>query len=125
MIVGLERPTSGTIIACGHDRSGPARSARERRRRGGEVQAQVLNLLADIRDSTGVSYILISHDLAVVCQLAEHAIVLWRGRVVEQGPTAAVPDDPQHEYTRRLRASAPRPGWKPARRTAPAMPELR
>jgi ABC-type glutathione transport system ATPase component len=216
MIVGLERPTSGTITACGHDRSRPARSARDRRRRGGEVQivfqdpytsldprqsaaaaidevlrlhhgwaparraervaelvalvglderqaqalpralsggqrqrvaiaralaaeprvlvldesvaaldvsiqAQVLNLLADIRDSTGVSYVLISHDLAVVRQLAEHAIVLWRGRVVEQGPTAAVLDDPQHEYTKRLRASVPRPGWKPTlRRREPA-----
>ena len=56
---------------------------------------------------------------------AEHAIVLWRGRVVEQGPTAAVLDDPQHEYTKRLRASVPRPGWKPTRRAAPAMPETR
>jgi len=220
MIVGLERPTSGTITACGHDRSRPARSARDRRRRGGEVQivfqdpytsldprqsaadaidevlrlhhgwpatrraervaelialvglderqaqalpralsggqrqrvaiaralaaeprvlvldesvaaldvsiqAQVLNLLADIRDSTGVSYVLISHDLAVVRQLAERAIVLWRGRVVEQGPTAAVLDDPQHEYTKRLRASVPRPGWKPTRRSAPMVPETR
>jgi oligopeptide transport system ATP-binding protein len=89
------------------------------------IQAQVLNLLADIRDSTGVSYVLISHDLAVVRQLAEHAIVLWRGRVVEQGPTAAVLDDPQHEYTQRLRASVPRPGWKPTRQAAPAMPETR
>ena len=89
------------------------------------IQAQVLNLLADIRDSTGVSYILISHDLAVVRQLAEHAIVLWRGRVVEQGPTAAVLDDPRHEYTKRLRASVPRPGWKPTRRAAPAVPETR
>jgi ABC-type glutathione transport system ATPase component len=86
------------------------------------IQAQVLNLLADIRDSTGVSYVLISHDLAVVRQLAEQAIVLWRGRVVERGATASVLD-PQHEYTRRLRASVPRPGWKPTRRAAPAMPE--
>jgi ABC-type dipeptide/oligopeptide/nickel transport system ATPase component len=45
-------------------------------------------LLADIRDSTGVSYVLIRHDLAVVRQLAEHAIVLWRGRVAEQGPAS-------------------------------------
>jgi ABC-type glutathione transport system ATPase component len=80
------------------------------------IQAQVLNLLADIRDSTGVSYVLISHDLAVVRQLAEQAIVLWRGQVVEQGPTASVLDDPQHEYTKRLRASVPRRGWKPTLR---------
>ena len=210
MIVGLERPTRGTIMACGHDRSRPTRSARDRRRRGREVQivfqdpytsldprqtavatidevlrlhhgwaaerrrertaeltelvglddrqsralpralsggqrqrvaiaralaaepqvlildesvaaldvsiqAQVLNLLADIRAQTGVSYVLISHDLAVVRQLTDQAIVLYRGRVVEHGPTARILDDPQDSYTRRLRASVPRPGWKPVR----------
>ncbi len=210
MIVGLERATAGTITACGRDRSRPARSAADRRRRGREVQivfqdpytsldprqsardaidevlrlhhgwpaqrrrarvaeltdlvglderqaralpralsggqrqrvaiaralaaqprvlildesvaaldvsiqAQVLNLLADIRDSTGVSYVLISHDLAVVRQLTDDVIVLRRGRVVERGPTGEVLDQPRHEYTRRLRASVPRPGWKPGR----------
>jgi ABC-type glutathione transport system ATPase component len=210
MIVGLERPTRGTIAACGRDRSWPARSGRERRRRGAEVQivfqdpytsldprqsavdaidevlrlhhdwpyerrrhrvhelialvglddrqasalpralsggqrqrvaiaralaaeprvlildesvaaldvsiqAQVLNVLADIRDETAVSYILISHDLAVVRQLTDEAIVMYRGRLVERGFTARVLDDPQHPYTKRLRASVPRPGWKPTR----------
>jgi oligopeptide transport system ATP-binding protein len=211
MIVGLERPTRGAITACGRDRSRPARSARDRRRRGNEIQivfqdpytsldprqtaeqavdevlrlhhgwpaerrraridqlvelvgldsrqaralpralsggqrqrvaiaralaaepqvlildesvaaldvsiqAQVLNLLADIRDETSVSYILISHDLAVVRQLTDDAIVMYRGRLVERGPTAQVLDDPQHPYTQRLRASVPRPGWRPSRR---------
>jgi ABC-type glutathione transport system ATPase component len=211
MIVGLERPTAGTITACGDDRSRPARSARDRRRRGRDVQivfqdpytsldprqcaeatideilrlhknlsaaqrrdrvaelvdlvgldnrqaralpgalsggqrqrvaiaralaaeprvlildesvaaldvsiqAQVLNLLADIRDQTGVSYVLISHDLAVVRQLTTETIVLRRGRVVERGPTAEVLDNPHDDYTKLLRASVPRPGWKPTRR---------
>src|SRR5215467_9214594 len=211
MIVGLERPTAGEIVACGRDRSHPARGGRERKLRGREVQivfqdpyssldprqsgsalidevlrlhhaydaatrrrtidgladlvgldqrqinalpralsggqrqrvaiaralaaeprvlildesvaaldvsiqAQVLNLLADIRDETRVSYILISHDLAVVRQLTDEAIVLHRGTVVERGPTARVLDDPQDPYTQRLRASVPRPGWKPRRR---------
>ena len=80
------------------------------------IQAQVLNLLADIRSATGVSYILISHDLAVVRQLTDEAIVMRRGSIVERGSTASVLDDPQHEYTRLLRASVPRPGWKPMRR---------
>src|SRR5215475_2013613 len=214
MIVGLERPTSGTITACGHDRSRPPRSTRDRRRRGREVQivfqdpytsldprqtaeatidevlrlhhgwpagrrrariaeltelvgldsrqsralprslsggqrqrvaiaralaaeptvlildesvaaldvsiqAQVLNLLADIRDETHVSYILISHDVAVVRQLTDETIVLHRGTVVERGPTARVLDEPQDRYTQRLRASVPRPGWKPRRRAQP------
>jgi ABC-type glutathione transport system ATPase component len=218
MIVGLERPTNGTITACGHDRSRPARSTRDRRRRGREVQivfqdpytsldprqtaeatidevlrlhhgwpadrrrartaelidlvgldtrqsralprslsggqrqrvataralaaqpeilildesvaaldvsiqAQVLNLLADIRDHTHVSYILISHDLAVVRQLTDEAIVLHRGKVVERGPTAQVLDDPQHPCTQRLRGSVPHPGWKPRRRGQPGTGE--
>ena len=87
------------------------------------IQAQVLNLLADIRDETRVSYILISHDLAVVRQLTDEAIVLHRGTVVERGPTARVLDDPQDPYTQRLRASVPRPGWKPRRRAVPGAGE--
>ena len=217
MIVGLERPTAGTIAACGHDRSRPARSSRDRRRRGAEVQivfqdpytsldprqtadqaidevlrlrhgwtadrrrartaeltglvgldsrqaralpralsggqrqrvaiaralaaeprvlildesvaaldvsiqAQVLNLLADIRVETAVSYVLISHDLAVVRQLTDDTIVMHRGRVVERGPTAKVLDDPQDPYTRQLRESVPRPGWKPSRRRSAPVP---
>jgi peptide/nickel transport system ATP-binding protein len=82
------------------------------------IQAQVLNLLADIRDETGISFVLISHDLAVVRQLTDETLVMWQGRVVERGPTARVLDDPQDDYTKRLRASVPRPGWKPVRRTA-------
>jgi ABC-type glutathione transport system ATPase component len=211
MIIGLERPTAGQITACGNDRSAPARSARDRRRRGREVQivfqdpytsldprqsgfqaideilrlhhdlapdarkqraaelielvglderqaralpgalsggqrqrvaiaralaaeprvlildesvaaldvsiqAQVLNLLADIRDQTGVSYVLISHDLAVVRQLTDETIVLRQGKVVERGHTASVLDDPQDDYTKLLRASVPHPGWKPVRK---------
>jgi len=210
MIVGLERPTAGEIRACGADRSTPARSARDRRRRGAEVQivfqdpytsldprqtgeatidevlrlhrgwdrarrrerieqladlvgldsrqmralprslsggqrqrvaiaralaaeprvlildesvaaldvsiqAQVLNLLADIHDQTQVSYLCISHDLAVVRQLADETVVMWRGRIVERGSTAQVLDEPRDDYTRRLRASVPRPGWRPPR----------
>ena len=210
MITGLEKPTSGTITACGRDRSKPARRGKERKARGREVQivfqdpyssldprqsgaelidevlrvhhdhdvqerkrivaeladivgldqrqinampkalsggqrqrvaiaralatdprvlildesvaaldvsiqAQVLNVLADIRDERGISYILISHDLAVVRQLTEEAVVMQRGVVVERGTTAEILDNPQHAYTQLLRASVPGPGWKPQR----------
>jgi ABC-type glutathione transport system ATPase component len=210
MIVGLERPTSGEIVACGRDRSRPARGGRERKLRGREVQivfqdpyssldprqsgadlidevlrlhhsydaatrrrtiaeladtvgldqrqinalpralsggqrqrvaiaralaaeprvlildesvaaldvsiqAQVLNVLADIRDERGISYVLISHDLAVVRQLTEDALVMQHGKVVERGATGQVLDSPQHPYTQMLRASVPGPGWKPVR----------
>lgn len=81
------------------------------------VQAQVLNVLADVRDTTGVSYLFVTHDLAVVRQIADDVIVLRLGRVVETGPAARVLDEPQEQYTRLLRDSVPREGWVPSRRT--------
>ena len=84
------------------------------------IQAQILNLLADVRAQTRVSYLFISHDLAVVRQVTEQAIVMHRGRIVEAGPTERVLDDPQDDYTRLLRASVPGPGWRPTRRTIPS-----
>ncbi|MFK4728318.1 ATP-binding cassette domain-containing protein [Agromyces mediolanus] len=80
------------------------------------IQAQILNLLADIRASREVSYLFISHDLAVVNQISDRMIVMEQGRVVDQGRTAELLADPVHPYTRSLRAAVPRPGWKPVRR---------
>ena len=77
------------------------------------IQAQILNLLADIRERTGVAYILVSHDLAVVRHVTDDVIVMRRGEIVERGDTGSVLDHPQHEYTQLLRASVPRPGWVP------------
>jgi ABC-type glutathione transport system ATPase component len=80
------------------------------------VQAQVLNVLADIRDETGVSFLFVTHDLAVVRQIADDIIVMRFGEIVERGPADEVLDAPQHEYTRLLLESVPREGWKPGRR---------
>jgi ABC-type glutathione transport system ATPase component len=79
------------------------------------IQAQVLNRLSDIRDETGMTYVLISHDLAVVRQLTQEALVMRAGEVVERGQTADILDNPQHEYTQLLRDSVPGPGWTPRR----------
>jgi peptide/nickel transport system ATP-binding protein len=77
------------------------------------IQDQILRLLAAIRAETGVSYVCISHDLAVVRRVADRVIVLRHGLVVEAGRTAQVLDAPRHPYTRLLRSSVPRPGWRP------------
>ncbi|GAA1955929.1 ABC transporter ATP-binding protein [Kitasatospora viridis] len=77
------------------------------------VQAQVLNLLADIREQTGIGYLFITHDLGVVRCVTEQVIVMRHGRIVEQGRTAEVLAEPRHPYTRLLLESVPRPGWDP------------
>ncbi|GAA2826346.1 ABC transporter ATP-binding protein [Kribbella solani] len=220
LVVGLEAATSGRIVACGSDRSTPARSAKERRRRGRNVQmvfqdpylsldprqtpaaaidevlrlhttydtstrgrrtqelaglvglddrqlhalparlsggqrqrvaiaralaaepqvlildeavaaldvsiqAQVLGLLADIRAQTGVAYLFISHDLAVVRQVSDRIAVMKGGEIVEAGETLGTLDHPRHPYTRLLRDSVPGPGWKPSRRPVDLPEEAR
>lgn len=82
------------------------------------IQAQVLNLLNDLRRELGTAYIFISHDLGVVRYATDHIIVMQHGHVVEAGITAEVLDAPQHEYTQRLKQSVPRPGWTPRRSLA-------
>ncbi|MDQ2955536.1 MAG: ATP-binding cassette domain-containing protein [Actinomycetota bacterium] len=81
------------------------------------IQAQILNLLADIREELGVSLLFITHDLGVVRQVTDHAVVMQRGAIVESGSTAELLSNPQHSYTQELIASVPRPGWIPRRRT--------
>jgi peptide/nickel transport system ATP-binding protein len=71
------------------------------------VQAQVLNLMQDLQDRFGVTYLFISHDLAVVDLVCDEVIVLQHGRVVEQGHPDELFQRPQHPYTRRLLAAVP------------------
>lgn len=86
------------------------------------VQAQILEVIRNLRDATGMGVLFISHDLGVVGQLCERVAVMYRGRVVESGPVSRVLRDPQHPYTRALLESIPRPSI-PARTTLTVMPE--
>lgn len=72
------------------------------------VQAQILNLLKDLQDEMGLTYVFISHDLSVVRYLADKVMVMYYGEVVEYGTREEVFDNPQHEYTRTLFGATPK-----------------
>jgi ABC-type glutathione transport system ATPase component len=78
------------------------------------VKAQIINLLLDLQQSLGLSYLFISHDMAVVERISHRVAVMLLGEIVEIGPRAAIFENPQHDYTRKLLSSVPVPD--PARR---------
>jgi peptide/nickel transport system ATP-binding protein len=79
------------------------------------VQAQVLRLLADLRERLNLSLLFVTHDLRVAAQLCDRIIVMSKGEIAETGPTAEVFANPRHEYTQRLLASIPGKNWTPPR----------
>jgi peptide/nickel transport system ATP-binding protein len=74
------------------------------------IQAQVLDLFADLQDELGLSYIFISHDLGVIHHMSDRVLVMTHGRIVEQGSAEQIFSDPAHPYTRRLLAALPQVG---------------
>ncbi len=73
------------------------------------IQAQVLNLLADLQEQHNLAYLFISHDLSVVRHIANEVMVMYLGRVVEQGPRDVIFANPQHPYTKALLSATPQP----------------
>jgi ABC-type oligopeptide transport system ATPase subunit len=71
------------------------------------IQAQILNLLKDLQDEFGLSYLFISHDMAVIQHVCDRIAVMLHGRIVELGDREEVIDRPKHEYTRALLAAVP------------------
>jgi oligopeptide/dipeptide ABC transporter ATP-binding protein len=82
------------------------------------VQAQILNLFADLREHLALSYLVISHSLAVAYQIAESIVVMYRGAAVEVGTVTQVLQAPRHPYTRELLECVPQPGMSLTRRLA-------
>ena len=78
------------------------------------IQAGIINLLLDLQQRFGLSYLFVSHDLSVVKHLAHRVAVMYKGTIVEQGDGEQVFSNPQHDYTRRLLAAVPQP--EPGRR---------
>src|SRR6185312_12364448 len=89
------------------------------------IQAGIINLLLDLQERFGLSYLFVSHDLSVVKHLAHRVAVMYKGAIVEQGDADQVLGDPQHDYTKRLLKAVPQPpsdvggGAKPPSGTQP------
>jgi len=71
------------------------------------VQAQIVNLLQDLQDELGLTYLFIAHDLGVVEHMSDHVLVMYHGKIVESAPAEEIYANPQHEYTKKLLAAIP------------------
>ena len=73
------------------------------------IQSQILNLLADLQEEFGLSYLFISHDMAVVHHVCDRIAVMYNGRIVEMGERDRIIHEPSHEYTQALLSAVPEP----------------
>ena len=71
------------------------------------IQSQILNLLADLRDELGLSYLFISHDMAVIQHICDRVAVMYKGKIVEEGTREEVIENPKHQYTQALLSAVP------------------
>jgi peptide/nickel transport system ATP-binding protein/oligopeptide transport system ATP-binding protein len=71
------------------------------------VQAQIVNLLQDLQEQLGLTYLFIAHDLAIIEHISDHVLVMYRGKIVESASAEAIYSNPRHEYTRKLLAAIP------------------
>jgi oligopeptide transport system ATP-binding protein len=88
------------------------------------IQAQIINLLMDLQESRGLSYLLVSHDLAIVQHASHRVAVMYLGRIVEQAPVDALYAQPHHPYTRTLLEASPRPDPEVKRVRVPILGEV-
>ena len=72
------------------------------------VQAQIVNLLQDLQEQLGLTYLFIAHDLAVVEHISDQVLVMYHGKIVESAPAEAIYESPQHDYTKKLLAAVPK-----------------
>jgi peptide/nickel transport system ATP-binding protein/oligopeptide transport system ATP-binding protein len=72
------------------------------------VQAQIVNLLQDLQEQLGLTYLFIAHDLAVVEHISDQVLVMYHGKIVESASAEAIYEDPQHDYTKKLLAAVPK-----------------
>jgi peptide/nickel transport system ATP-binding protein len=88
------------------------------------VQAQIVNLFMDLQEQLGLAYLFISHDLRVVRQVSDRIAVMYRGAIVETGPTDAIFRAPAHPYTAALLQAVPQPGAAHRAIAEPAAPDI-
>ena len=74
------------------------------------IQAQILNIMRDLQKTLGMGMVFITHDMGVVAEMADHVVVMWKGKKVEEGPVGEIFANPQHPYTRTLLSAVPKLG---------------